>query len=274
MAGNNINSLILITTLIFFMAPTFIIIYIFIYNNRKRKHIEEKQQLQSTFRQELLKTQIEVQEETLNHTSREIHDNITQVLSFVKLNLAMAGGVNETEKQLKINECRDLIAQVITDLRNLSKSLSLEHIASLGLVKTIEIETDRVNISGLINVELLIAGDSFSLGQQRELVLFRIFQEALNNTLKHAHAKHLKISLQYSKEIFNLIVEDDGNGFTPGAMDMSGGAGLKNMQNRAALIGAVATIDSLPGKGCSIKVTLNPIEQHIYADGSYPNSAG
>jgi signal transduction histidine kinase len=166
-----------------------------------------------------------------------------------------------------------LVAQVINDLRNLSKSLSFEHIAELGLIKTIEIEVSRINTSGLLNTQLIITGDSFPLGEERELVLFRIFQEGLNNTLKHAHAKHLKISLQYSKQIFNLNLEDDGNGFEPNELHNIGGSGLKNMQNRAALIGAVTIIDSLPGKGCSIKVTLNPT-QHIYADGNYPNSPG
>jgi len=274
MAGFYTKSLILVTTLIYLMALAFIVLYIFIYNSRKKKHIEEQEKLKSAFRQELLKTQIEVQEQTLNHTSREIHDNITQVLSFIKLNLALAASVDEEEKLLKINESRDLVAQVIHDLRTLSKSLSFEHIKELGLIKTMQIEADRINNSGLLKVALVIDGDDYSLGGQRELILFRIFQETLNNTLKHANAKHLKINLQYSKEIFNLTVEDDGNGFSPGEVNSSGGSGLKNMQSRAALIGAVATIDSSPGKGCSIKVTLNPIEQQLYADGNYPNSPG
>src|SRR5471030_2897947 len=111
MAHHEINSLILIATLIFFIAPTFLVAYIVMYMQRKKKQIEEKQLLQSAFRQELLKTQIEVQEQTLNHTSREIHDNITQVLSFIKLNLALSKGIENEEILLKVNESRDLIAQ-------------------------------------------------------------------------------------------------------------------------------------------------------------------
>jgi signal transduction histidine kinase len=105
-------------------------------------------------------------------------------------------------------------------------------------------------------------------------VLFRIFQETLNNTLKHAYAKHLKISLQYSELIFNLTIEDDGIGFSFSELDNNHGSGLKNMQSRAALIGAVANFNSWPGKGCSIKVYLNPLEKQIYGDGNYPNSPG
>jgi len=271
MPNTDIKSLILISTLIFLIAPTFLLIYIFIYNQRKKKHIEEKERLKSEFQQELLKTQIEVQEQTLSNISREIHDNITQVLSFVKLNLALIDTTDEHCKS-KVDESRELVAQTINDLRNLSKSLSFEHIVRLGLVKTLEIESERINSSGLVNTQIVVEGEAYTLGEQRELVLFRIFQEALNNTLKHSGAKHLKINLQYSKLLLNLTLEDDGIGFSPWLIEESLGSGLKNMQSRAALIGAVATIDSLPGKGCCIKVTLNPLDQQLY--GPPTNSSG
>jgi signal transduction histidine kinase len=265
MADTDLKELILVTTFIFLIAPAFILLYILVYNRRKKRHIEEKEHLKTTFQQELLKTQVEVQEQTLTNISREIHDNITQVLSFVKLNLGMIEGADEKTKS-KINESRELVAQTINDLRNLSKSLSFEHIALLGLVKTLEIEASRINNSGLLNVTLHIDGDPISLGEQRELVLFRIFQEALNNTLKHSGAKHLKINLQYSDHLFNLTLEDDGVGFSNILLAGNSGAGLKNMKNRAALIGAAANIESAPGKGCCIKVTLNLIEQGLYDD--------
>jgi signal transduction histidine kinase len=273
MADKDIGNLIIITTLIFLIAPAFILLYIFIYNQRKKRHIEEKENLQSAFRQELLKTQIEVQEQTLTNISREIHDNITQVLSFVKLNLGMIDGLDDAAKN-KVIESRELVAQTINDLRNLSRSLSFEHIMQLGLVKTIGIETDRLNNSGLINIVLNINGDVYSLGEQRELVLFRIFQEALNNTLKHSGAKQLKISLQYSEKLFNLTLEDNGAGFSTGLQDGKGGAGLRNMANRAALIGGVAIIESSPGKGCSIKVSLNPLQLQQYNDATPADRSG
>ena len=166
-----------------------------------------------------------------------------------------------------------MISQAINDLRDLSKSLSFEHITTLGLIKTIEIETERINKSGLIEVLFLQEGDVYSLSEQHELVLFRIFQEALNNALKHSGAKHFKISLQYHSDLFNLTLEDDGSGFSAEALNNKSGSGLKNMENRAALIGGIAVIDSAPGKGCCVKVTLNPFKQQFYADGrTHPDS--
>nr|WP_294948035.1 ATP-binding protein [uncultured Mucilaginibacter sp.] len=243
-------------TIILLLLGIFIIGFLFFYQRKHNNHITEQEQLKAAFSQELLKTQIEMQEQTLNYVSREIHDNITQVLSFVKLNLALTGNITEEQRASKVDESRKLVSQAITDLRDLSKSLSFEHIAQLGLAKTIGIEADRINKSGIMESTLEVQGPVFALGDERELVIFRIFQEALNNTLKHAGAKQFKINLMYSPELFTLIVADDGAGFSYDAL-AAGGSGLRNMQNRAALIGGAATISSQPGKGCSTTISIN-----------------
>lgn len=257
--------------LIGFLA-SFIIYFIVLYKNKQLAHKREQDKLQAVFQQELLKTQVEMQEQTLNHISREIHDNVTQVLSFVKLNLAFPAKATREEVELKISESRNLVAQVINDLRDLSKSLSYEHIIQLGLVQTMEIEAGRINKSGIIKVELSVGGDARNLGEERELVVFRIFQEALNNALKHSGAKQLKISLDYFDHLFNLTIQDNGVGFKAGTLSNSG-SGLRNIVNRAALIGADAVIDSAPGKGCCIKITIDPLTQYTHANGNH-NSPG
>jgi signal transduction histidine kinase len=260
--------LIIAGTIMLLLLGIFIISFLFFYQKKHNQHSIDKEQLQARFQQELLKTQVEMQEQTLNHISREIHDNVTQVLSFVKLNLAIPARATPEQAELKISESRNLVAQVINDLRDLSKSLSYEHIVQLGLVQTIEIETGRINKSGIIDIELAIGGDARNLGEERELVLFRIFQEALNNALKHSGAKQLKISLDYFDHLFNLTIQDNGVGFLPDTLS-NGGSGLRNIVNRAALIGADAVIDSTPGKGCRIKITIDPLIQYNHANGNH-----
>ena len=274
MNDDGLHILVLLTVIFFVGITCFIIYFIVLYRSKQLKNKREQEQQQSAFQQELLRAQIEMQEQTLLHISREIHDNVTQVLSFVKLSLALAVNSAEDQKKAKITESRELVSQAINDLRDLSKSLSFEHITRLGLSKTIDIEAARINKSGLIQTMLSTEGDVYPLGAQRELVLFRIYQEALNNALKHSGAKHFKIGLQYHPELFNLTLEDDGNGFSAKLLDGGSGSGLKNMESRAALIGAVAVIDSSPGKGCCIKVTLNPLEQRLYTDGYHPDRLG
>ena len=107
--------------------------------------------------------------------------------------------------------------------------MSFEHISSQGLIKTLETETERLTRSGIINVIFAVEGDVYSLGEQRELVIFRIFQEAVNNTLKYAKAANLKIGLYYTAQMFNLLIEDDGAGFNTEKVDNKGGSGLRNM---------------------------------------------
>ena len=261
-------------TALLLLLGFFMVGFLLMFQKKQNKNALEKAELKSSFKQELLKTRLEIQEETLNYVSREMHDNITQVLSFVKLNLGLLGNKLDGVEKVSLNDNRELISQTITDLRNLSKSLSFEHISALGLVKTLEMEAVRVNKSGLIHMDVIVEGEVYSLGEQRELVLFRIFQEALNNVLKHADAANIKIGLYYNTQMFNLTIEDDGVGFQPELLSDKSGSGLRNMTNRAGLIGAEAVINSSPKKGCSIKLSLNPQVQEIYVNGTHSNSPG
>lgn len=263
--------LIIAGTIMFLLLGMFIISFLFFYQRKRTMHIAEQEQLKSAFNQEILTTQIEVQEQTLNHISQELHDNVGQVLSFVKLNLGTTASMADEQKQRKIDESRDLLAQVITDLRDLSKSLSFQQISQYGLERAIQTEVARVNKSGLIEINLEVSGEPYSLGEQRELVLFRIFQESLNNALKYAYARHLRINLLYAAELFNLTIADDGIGFSTEAAEKNNGSGLRNIESRAALIGADAILESSPGKGCSIQVNLNPVKQ-LNIDGTGPDS--
>ncbi|MXV52268.1 hypothetical protein GS399_14920 [Pedobacter sp. HMF7647] len=237
----------------------FIIYFIFVYRNKQLKNDREKDQMVAQYHQELLKTRIEIQEQTLKHISDEIHDNIGQVLSFIKLNLSQAKNLDSGQKQEKIDESRELISHVIVDLRNLSHSLSFEHIVKHGLPETIKNDVQTLQNTGAYDIDFIISGQHYSLDQRIELVLYRIFQEAINNIIKHSKAKHLKISLQYFPEMFNLTVEDDGLGFNAGEiLKNCEGNGLKNIRNRASLIGASMDVNSSPNEGCQITISLNP----------------
>lgn len=273
--SDNIEVIILATCFFFAFLACSVIYFVVLYRNRQLKNKKEKEEREAAFRQELLKMQLEVQEQTFENVSQEIHDNITQVLSFVKLSLATVNNAAENDRRLKITECRELLANTISDLRDLSKSLSFEHITSLGLLKTIANETERINKSDVIHAELQTSGDAYPLGEQDELVLFRIFQETLNNALKHSGAKHFKILLEYHSDLFILSLEDDGSGFSPQLLDNKTGSGLRNIINRAILIGGNATIDSKPGDGCRITVTINPVKPQYYLDGRpHPDRIG
>lgn len=272
-ADDEVIIIVIAGTIMLLLLGIFIISFLFFYQNKHNLHIAEQEQLKAAYSQEMLTTRLEVQEQTLNHISQELHDNIGQVLSFIKLNLGTAGSLEEKVKQKKIDESRDLLSQVIADLRSLAKSLSFQQIVEHGLLKAIDTEVDRVNKSGLLAINIQVSGEPYSLGEQRELVLFRIFQEGLNNTLKYAHARKLSITLTYAPELLNLTITDDGVGFSADTARNKNGSGLKNMESRAALIGAAFKLNSIPGGGSTISVEIDP-KKELIADGQYSHSAG
>lgn len=263
----------IVTAIILLLAIAIIMLLLAVYyTNTKKRLIREKEILKATYEQTILKTQLEIQEQTFHNVSQEIHDNIGQVLSFVKLNLGTAIGLSESEKDDKITESKDLVAQAIGDLRDLSKSLSFDHISSNGFVQTIKAEVQRINKSKLVKITFKVDGEYYSLGEQRELVLFRIMQESVNNALKHSGAKYLTVSLQYLANLFTLTVLDDGSGFDHEEAMGRNGSGLKNIKNRAGLIGAEYMINSVVGHGSEIIVTLNLVQQKSHVNSTYTSS--
>jgi len=231
----------------------FIAVY---YTNSKKRLIREKELLKVTYEQAILQAQFEIQDQTLRNVSQEIHDNIGQVLSYVSLSLDRASGLNDSSKDSVIAESRELVNQSMNDLRDLSKSFSLDNIATNGLVATIKAEVIRLNKSRLIEAELSIGGDIYNLGENEELVLFRILQEFVNNTLKHSKAKHLFINLDYGVDRTELHLSDDGIGFNEDGMQNKNGSGLRNMRTRAGLIGASVTARSEMNKGSSLVISI------------------
>jgi signal transduction histidine kinase len=265
---------IIATIVLLLFVGTILLLLAVYYANTKRRLTKEKELLKANFDQTILRAQLEIQEQTLFNLSQEIHDNIGQVLSFVKLNLAVSASLPEVERNRKIEESKELISGAIIDLRDLSKSLSFDNISTNGLYATLTAEVERINRSRLLHVALHLDGDVYRLGENVELVFFRITQEAINNTLKYAGAKYLNICLKYHPNLFTLTITDDGSGFDLEAAKAKNGAGLKNIKSRAGLIGATAVISSTIGHGSEIKISLNPFQQISYADTTYTSSAG
>ena len=239
-----------ITILIFFMT----------YQKRKLGHKHEKEQLQLNFSQTLLQTQLEIQEQTLKNISEEIHDNIGQALSLAKLNLNTLPEIADEATQQKIVNSKELVSKAIIDLRNMSKSLDTDYVRDMGLQPAIEYELDMIKKTGGHKIELSVNGSLFRFDKQKELILFRIVQEILNNIIKHAKAEKIAVHIIYDLDKLQLTISDDGQGvnLTPlNENDRSGfGLGIRNMHNRAKLIGADFNMSSSIGKGSEVKIIL------------------
>ena len=206
--------------------------------------------MQSEFQNELLRTQMEIQEQTFKTISQEIHDNIGQVLSLAKMNLSKfeMDRLNSDEAVLS---AKSLVSKAVSDLRDLSKTLNADTISTVGLLKSIDLELQLVEKTTGIKTSMQEKGNPHLLSPQQELILFRIVQESLHNSIKHASPTLLSVVANFENGNFYLTVADDGTGFDFSTIH-GGGSGLHNMQSRSKLIGAEWKLESATGKGTKI----------------------
>ena len=244
-----IRTLVIVLTCLFLLLGLFVMIFFLVY--RRNQNIKETQI--EKLNQALLQTQLEIQEQTLKTISEEIHDNVGQILSLAKLNL---NTLQQGEEQ-KIQDTKNLVSKAINDLRNLSRSIHGDRIAELGLLQSVKDELNILQNSGQFTTYLKVNGDAIKMEPQKEMVLFRIVQEGLNNAVKHSKAKNITVQMDYQPELFYLTINDDGIGFDVAALEVAkAGIGLTSMKNRAALIGGTFSLQSAINNSTTICVSI------------------
>lgn len=249
------NSIILATILILVLVG-FIILNLIFYYSKRKKHFESQQRLELHFSQTLLQSQLEIQDQTLQHISRELHDNLGQIASLIKINLNTIQLENTAKAAQKIEDTKELTRQLITDLKGLSVRLNSDRITQFGLIKTLQAEVERINKTDAFSADFSFAGADPTLSPEKSIILYRMIQEIINNIIKHSEAKHIDIKLNAAENLFILVFKDDGIGFNVDEKLNNGGAGLLNLQNRAKLINAQLTIQSTPGNGTVFTIQM------------------
>ncbi len=237
----------------------YIVLFMIINKNKHRRYKMEKKEMEFRFENELLQTRLEVQEQALNQVSQEIHDNIGQTLSIAQMNLLSLTMV-DADANLRnelIENSKNLLAKAITDLRNVSHVLNSENISRMGLEESIKKELNYITSFKNLNFEVLVTGEPDNLSDEKELMVFRIAQEAIANIVKHADASSVQISLQYLPTSFVMNISDDGVGFDPAEKqnDEKSGIGLMNMRQRVSLMQGELNVSS-GAKGTTIHLTI------------------
>ena len=234
----------IITGIVVFLVLSGLMVFILLFYQKKRfQHRQEILEMEKQYREELLQSQLETQEYSFNQISQELHDNIGQLLSSTKLLLGIATmELKEVPDTLKTAE--QTVGKAIVDLRSLSKSLSKEWLHQFNLVQNLEAEKERINAARNIEVQLISQYDKLPLEPDAQVMLFRVVQEALQNSIKHSFAKHIIIEIRNTDEHFELTIEDDGRGFDIESAKKES-LGLRNMEHRTQLLGG--TIEWKPG---------------------------
>jgi len=197
---------------------------------------------------------ISTQEKERTEISKELHDNVNQVLTTTKLYLDLAIANPDLKDELIAKSSKNVIS-VITEIRKLSQSLMIPSLEDLGLLDSIEDLVESINATKRIHAVFLHEKiDETALNENQKLTLFRITQEALNNIVRHANATRTTIELSNNKKRVQLTIKDNGKGFD--SFSAKKGAGLNNIRNRVYLLSGQLTINTHPGKGCALVVEL------------------
>lgn len=247
----------IITALVLFLLVASIGVFILFYQKKRKDYITEIEYVKSQFEQTLLAAKLEIREQTLQHVGYELHDNLGQVASLIKINLHTLD-LSDTEKvKQKIEDTKELVRLLIGDLKSLSLSMNPDRIVQLGIVAAAENEIARLNKIGTFEGVLLVEGPSPPIDANTTIIVYRMLQEMLNNSIKHSNSRIIKIELKVTENFFTLVCSDEGVGFDLKDVLGQNGSGLINLQNRAKLINGNLTIkSSSAGTVVSIKLPL------------------
>ena len=208
-----------------------------------------------TRQRQITEAVIVAQEKERTEIGKELHDNVNQILgaSNLYINTAMT---DEEMRQELLERSTELVSKAINEIRKISKSLITPGLREIGLIESIE---DIIDDMRFVKEDLTIELDLQNISEEqiedrRKLALFRMVQEQLNNIVKHAKATRVLIRLSIEGQDIVLTVSDNGVGF-----DVSRhrkGVGITNIISRAELFNGSVEIQSSPGEGCTLAVSL------------------
>lgn len=249
---------VLAVTFFVLLLVTAVVLLFRIYLKRKNNLLLEKERMAIQFEQTLLQSKVEIQEETFTHISRELHDNVGQVLSLVSINLNTLNAPAEADKLTLMD---DLLTKAMADLRNLSHSLDADYIRVNGWTGPVHKLLLYLQNTGKYSTDIMIEEDLPAIGSDRPIILFRMIQEVINNITKHSGADSIFFKAESRNNDLIITIRDNGKGFD--TRSASAGAGLRNLENRSRMINGSVILVSEPGKGTTVIISIktDSIEQ-------------
>jgi signal transduction histidine kinase len=229
------------------IMSTFVISMVFIHRQRQVQNRQKLDFIKSEHEKTLLNIENEIQQETLTHIGRELHDNIGQLLSLAKLNF----NSQKPEKQI---EGKEILGQIIQEVRNLSKTLNLDWVESITIEEFLIQQLKKISDTGFCETvfenQILLE----EMDKEQKLVLIRVIQESLNNSIKHASPDRIEVHTMRFGEEKVILIRDNGKGFD--TAQNSSGSGMFNLKKRMETIGGKFELKSEIGKGTEIRLVL------------------
>ncbi|MFT4017745.1 MAG: PAS domain S-box protein [Agriterribacter sp.] len=210
----------------------------------------------------------EVRETERKNIAREIHDELGQQLTVLKMEIAWMIKkleVNEKNVEVKLTELLDTIDGTMTAVRRICAELRPTVLDDIGLEAAMEWHIKQFQQATGIQVKLLSATEDFHIPADIKTALFRIFQESLTNIARHANASVVQVDLSKKEGFITLMITDNGRGFDMAIADQKRTLGILGMKERSLALGGEYKINSKPGKGTAIRVSipLMPSEEKL-----------
>jgi PAS domain S-box-containing protein len=202
----------------------------------------------------IMQAMIDAEEKEKGKLGLELHDNVNQILSVVRMYLSILAS-GKPMPEITLSKAMDLLDTAIAEIRNLSHSLAVSYRFDAGLASTLEDMVAKIQAAKGFSIKLSLSPDlDERISTQQKLAIYRIVQEQLANIIKHAKAMSVSIVIALVQNEIRLEIADNGKGFNPAKAKK--GLGLNNMINRAEALAGTATVISKPGKGCRLEVVI------------------
>lgn len=202
------------------------------------------------------------QEMERHRISADLHDGLAQQLIAIRLTLDNIINRNEFGKAEKISDLRTQILTAIDEVRKISYDLAPAGLLEFPLDVALANLVNQIQSGSSITIDFSAFGDFSGINQKAKIYLYRIAQEAISNTLKHADAYQIHVQLTETSQHFVLIIEDDGKGFNFDMTKLGLGKGLFSMHERSMLLNGVFDVETSPEKGTTIRVKVNKSNNH------------
>lgn len=238
------------------------IIFFLSYRNYRQKQFLQQQQISELeAEQQLMATEAVLKGEEKERTrlARDLHDGLGGMLSGIKYSFQnMKGNLILTPDNAQAFErSMDMLDSSIREMRRVAHNLMPEALVKFGLDTALQDFCNEINRSGALQVTYQSIGlDTAPLDQTMSITVYRIIQELINNTLKHAGASEAVVQVSLSGGQLSITVEDNGKGFDPDILQGARGIGWSNIQNRIDFLKGKSDIKTAPGEGCSVQIEL------------------
>ena len=234
-------------------------------NNEMRTEIAERQRAEEELRKSrdqlrALAARLQsVREEERTYIAREIHDELGQACTAIKMDLALIGRKltsRQTALRAKVDSSMQLVDGTIVTLRRIASELRPRTLDDLGLPAALEAQAQEFESRTGIRCSVILPLEPLTLDTDRSTAIFRIFQESLTNVARHAHATRVEARLQRENDRIVFQVFDNGTGFDPEVAKARKSLGLIGMQERALLLNGEFKTEGVPGSGTTMTLTI------------------